>query len=96
MTKDEKSVLVMVLTTSVLLMGDAAYRAKVLHQDPTDLFVIMLGVMICAILVFPQLARKLERPYKRLLGYGIGAVFGIGIIALKDYLTRGSLITRHG
>lgn len=91
MTKDEKSVLILLLTTNVLLLGDAIYRAKVLRQDPTDTFVVMLGVMICAILVFPQLARRLQRPRKRLLEYGGGVVIGLGIIALADYLIRGSL-----
>lgn len=89
--KEDKPLAIMILTTMVLLIGDLVYRSWVKPQDITDLLVVMAGVTLCALLVFPKSAKNMGGLHKILLGGVVGMVLGGGSIALYDYLTKGSL-----
>jgi len=89
--KDDRPLLIMIVTTLALLVGDLAYRSVVKPQNFNDLLVVMGGVAICAFLVFPKSAKNMGNLYKCILGGVIGAVLGLGSIALRDHLTKGSL-----
>jgi len=89
--KDEKPLAIMILTTLVLLVGDLVYRSLVKPQDFTDLLVVMAGVTLCTLLVFPKSAKNMGNLHKIILGGVIGTVLGGGSIALRDYLTKHSL-----
>lgn len=89
--KNEKPLLIMILTTSVLLFGDLLYRVQMKPQNLNDLLVVMGGVAICSFLVLPRLVKDEGRLYRGVKGGVIGAVLGIGGVALRDYLTKGSL-----
>jgi len=89
--KDEGPLAIMIAVTMVLLIGDLAYRSWVKPQDVTDLLIVMAGITVCALLVFPKFARNMGNLHKILLGGMIGMVLGLGSIALRDYLAKGSL-----
>jgi hypothetical protein len=89
--KEDKPLAIMILTTMVLLIGDLVYRSWVKPQDVTDLLVVMAGVTLCALLVFPKSAKNMRNLHKVLLGGLVGTVLGGGSIALRDYLTKGNL-----
>jgi len=89
--KDEKPLSIMILTTLVLLVGDLAYRSAVKPQNFTDLLVVMAGVTLCALLVFPKSAKNMGGLHKILLGGVAGTALGGGSKILYDYLTKGSL-----
>ena len=89
--KDDRPLLIMILTTLALLIGDLVYRSLVKPQDFTDLLVVMAGVTLCTLLVFPKSAKNIGNLHKIILGGVAGAVFGLGGVALRDHLTKGSL-----
>jgi len=89
--KEERPLLILMLTTSVLLVGDLVYRSVVKPQNFNDLLVVMAGVVICECLIFPKSMMTKRSVYRNILGGVIGAVLGLGGVALRDYLTKGDI-----
>ena len=89
--KNENSILIMMLTTLVLLFGDLLYRSTVKPRNIDDLLVVIGGITICTLIVFPQSAKNAASLRKGVGGGVIGAVLGTAGVALRDYLTKGSL-----
>lgn len=89
--KEEKPFLIIMLMTSILLLGDLLYRVKVNPQNVDDLLVMMGLIIICYFILLPRPAEAKERLYRIVKGGVIGLFLGFGGVALRDYLTKGSL-----
>jgi len=78
----------MIAITMVLLVGDLVYRAVVKPQDFFDLFIVIGGVGVCALVLFPKAEKNLLR---LLMGVVLGAVLGLSGIILYDYVVGNPL-----
>lgn len=89
--KEEKPLLIIILMTSILLLGDLLYRVKVNPHNVDDLLVVMGLIIIFYFILLPRPAGAKERLYRIVKGGVIGFFLGLGGVALRDYLTKGSL-----